>query len=802
MAPQSNAVAAGTTPPTANVPAAPSRRMASFRTFGWLRGAGWGLNAQTNAKKQEEVAKEVPAAIEETAAISSAIVPFQSPIDAVAIIEKEIERPPTRQYTPSSGMEISRSRVASPAIRDTSPFAGSETRSNNPPVRKATPRMYEDNEEYILNPPQEETADAMAGDENMGTTGGTADNGAGAAGMAKRGGGKLKLAALNILRRRSNSNVRREAEDEEPHGFPRRRGSVVGLQAYLTLSRLSVNWIIQDQSQRNSEKGGGFSRKGLFSPTLTLTQASPPGSQAPTRRTTRLQKAPPAELLRQRKSRTGSQHFDDSFAGGNSRHSGWESNDVRLSSSRSSATGALVLREENCAQLTPDATMITGGNAPGGLFPRPSSVKRNLSDGPQRSANGSPPGSAPVENGTASSGPRPLGFTPMNPYGTMKITEAASIETRVKELEIKAEVLYEFMNSLQTAAVQRRSSEPTTELSQSVRSQFREDTSYGKRPDTSNTMESFRNVNYSDASASVSTEGPRQRGNMGRRPPSPMEASSTSSYVSKNTRDMHERAFNHLRNFPASSTETDTASKRTVTNASMSTITPNHHHHQHHHHHDDRGQNEYRPKTPPPPGVPLEEFHDVLNLVKREQRARKKLERQIAHLTAQINMVQHHQLAQLAHQEHFYHHRNMGPAIGSSSYPAVSAAPSAASLRPGFQSLQRKTSSEVPTPDHTPPRGNGDLVHRQLFAGFDGVSAHDSDSDDDSRRYFGVDDDEDVWEVPSETARPSPTRNSNASGGVHLAPPHPTAAQKRTMSISQITEKASLAAAVRMKHHP
>lgn len=121
-------------------------------------------------------------------------------------------------------------------------------------------------------------------------------------------------------------------------------------------------------------------------------------------------------------------------------------------------------------------------------------------------------------------------------------------------------------------------------------------------------------------------------------------------------------------------------------------------------------------------------------------------------------------------------------------------------LRPDFGSIRRKTSSEVPTPDLTPPRTSPTNYHAipgNLFNGFDsdlmiGDSDYEND-DDDGGLFLGVDaDDNEVWETPAEEME-SMLHDSDSDRIFRETLSAFPSSQPRTMSLSQLTHKSSLA---------
>lgn len=490
-----------------------------------------------------------------------------------------------------------------------------------------------------------------------------------------------------------------------------------------------------------------------------------------------------------------------------SRPHDWGAVGRRPSSSQSSHPGGAA-RGDDVAQ---DPSIVTGGNVPGGLYPRPSSLKRHWSDGPQaRRGSASQMGGtlgSPTRAATEGSDrPRPLSF--LNHYGSMKITEAVTLESRVRDLENQVATLQTYVTTthVPTTQLERRPSQKSPHLSHksshltdksaqtspALGPPFAEEMALSKRPDTAQsdvTTSTFMHEHDSEYSAAPESStnggpskisGPMGWGGTMRRgdPLTPNKTpygDSVCSY-SDETVNLRNGPYGPRDSAPGPSTD---ASKRSTV-YSMDTITPNNH--------QGRGydMDYHRERAVQTPVVPLTEYTSVLKQLKREYRARKRLETQMQTLQEQMNHVLHRQLLQC---DPIY---NVGrsPTITARSLATTSAA---STQRPELLMNGRRASSEVPTPDLTPPRGRQDFarIGPHLFTNFDSNASATDDMDDDSQRSFpfGADDEgSENWQTPAEDTR-------SLLIGSHLAPPLPLATQKRTMSISQITEKASLASA-------
>jgi len=538
------------------------------------------------------------------------------------------------------------------------------------------------------------------------------------------------------------------------------------------------------------------------------TAAGAASASAPPRRG-RLQKPPPTDLLLRRRSTMAEPNRKGSVDPVESRPPGWGTVALRPSSSQSSHPGGAA-RGDDVAQ---DPSVVTGGNVPGGLYPRPSSLKQHRSGEPQgrrgsTSQMGGPAGSPTRAATGGPDRPRPLSFAGMfNHYGPMKITEAATLESRVRDLENQFATLQTYVTThVSTTQLESRPSQQPSHLSHksshltdksaqtspALGPPFAEEMTLSKRPDTAQsdvTTSTFMRGNDSEYSAAPesSTNGAPSKmsgsvdwGAVRRGGPltpnkSPYGDSSVCSYTSDETVNLRNRPYGPRNAPPGPSTD---ASKRSTV-YSMETVTPRNHQGR------DYDMDYPRERAVQTPVVPLTEYNNVLKQLKREYRARKRLEVQMQTLQEQMNHVLHRQLLQC---DPIY---NVGrsPTITARSLATTSAA---STQRPDMLMNGRRASSEVPTPELTPPRGKPDLarIGAHLFPNFDSNASATDYMDDDNRSFsFEVDDEgSENWQTPAEDPR-------SLLIGSHLAPPLPLTTQKRTMSISQITEKASLASA-------
>jgi hypothetical protein len=192
-----------------------------------------------------------------------------------------------------------------------------------------------------------------------------------------------------------------------------------------------------------------------------------------------------------------------------------------------------------------------------------------------------------------------------------------------------------------------------------------------------------------------------------------------------------------------------------------------------------------------PSSVKLSEYTGMVALVKREQKARKRLEQQVSALQEQMAAVLHRQLM---------------------TEPSRSVAvANHGSLRPEFSTLQRKLSSEeVPTPDITPPSSSAarQPPGAHLFQSFDSVPMSDSSEDDgpspdeeeeEGRQEKGGGfykarngDTSEIWKTPLEDGELALERADSVTtfGEESTMQIFPSSAE-RTMSLSQLTQKKS-----------
>ncbi|KAH8147593.1 uncharacterized protein LAJ45_08421 [Morchella importuna] len=550
---------------------------------------------------------------------------------------------------------------------------------------------------------------------------------------SKTKGAKLKM-ALSLLRRRSNNNLRRAFADpveERYESTDEREPFIEPLMDpdFIDRSNAGSRLSSAPSTVRPQQKSSGF--KFAFTARNHNRQV--------------LTKQPPADTRRPRRATVASVVFDPSM----SRDPERPRTSVWSTSPRPGSSQSVIPKEEGF--MNGDGTPGTPG---GGLFPRPASLQRNWSDGPRhhRDASGvsnadSCGGDAPRPASQAPDRGRPVSFAGMlNGYSSMKITEAVSLETRVKELEKEVETLKEFITQNGAIPLRRNFSTVPGSLSD---------------PNCLDVPSFLRSLSISSAGSSDkvdSSEFPSTPKNLNA-PPRP--EGSLKARASAQKREETLKALEGNRE--------DTKNKRDTSSTIRAPKST------------DRSPS---PVTPTPT-VSIAQYTGLLSLVKREQRARRKAEAQISNLQEQMALVLHRQL------------------LSSSPTDTVH---SSNRLRSGFGSIRRKTSSEVPTPDLTPPRTSPTNYHAipgNLFTGFDseaGIDESDYENDDESL-FIGVDaDDNEIWETPAED-RESMIGDDSDSDRIFRetmsAFPSPggqgNGDTQRTMSLSQLTHKSSLA---------
>ena len=404
--------------------------------------------------------------------------------------------------------------------------------------------------------------------------------------------------------------------------------------------------------------------------------------------------------------------------------------DSRPRSSQSTLPGENLAADElGDSIFTRESAAFVGGGASsptaGGLFPRPASLQRHWSDGLQKQAEAATERKPTPTNDSVgislgitprirqgSQDPdriRPLSFGGIsNGYGNMRITEAAALEVRVNELESQVSDLRTIIADANWPP--RAGSMPFGE------SVLRSSPSHSfSRPDSDTAVAPDESVHRYEQMSPWGSLGAR------------------------------DRTLSALEGFPPDGeNKCNTLSTiRAPRRASMRSISES------------------------PHSVSVSEYNKVVAMVKREQRARKRLEQQVANLQAQIATVLHHQLI------------------------SESASRSQTMLGSRFSShLHRKTSSEVPTPDITPPSSRSDVRQSRrsmnMFTSFDSHDAgSDGDEDDDGEApdYYAQ---HESWRTPTEEKdNPFDGLCGDNTFGDALSSFAP--AQGRTLSLSRLT---------------
>ncbi|KAL7267502.1 hypothetical protein RUND412_009909 [Rhizina undulata] len=577
---------------------------------------------------------------------------------------------------------------------------------------------------------------------------------------SKTTGNKLKM-ALSLLRRRSNSNLRKDYEIRNQRGERPRVSSPFN----------EVNFEYADR--RNVEPN----RSASSPPSVVLTTATPQKSSGfgfgrgiKTHSRQVLTKPQPSTTRRPRRATVTSGSYD--MEHGLERRSGGY---TELQPRPASSQGGAVRMEEGPSSdsiLNPDngpsGMSSIGAGAGGGLFPRPNSLQRNWSDGarPNRESGARlhigerSPGDS---SGRASHDPdrlRPLSFGGvLHGYGSMKITEAASLESRVRDLESQVATLQSYISQQNSVPQEQRLFPSMTLHRQPLQSPFDEQKMH-KRNFSASTASSSVVPDYADEPQTPKNKAPF---NQFEAPETPKPSTPTPSTIKKREEAIRALEGNSSSTLSRRNTSSTIRAVAMVARSKRSSSGS-----------EDGNRS-------PMPVVSLAQYTGLVTVVKREQRARRKLENQVANLQEQMSLVLHrHLLAQ----------SSMNPLINEAN---------GTGLRPDFNSIRRKTSSEVPTPDLTPPRVSpieSMVPNGNPFSGFDSELITDGSEE---SLYMGVEPDEhEIWETPGE--------GSGNNIGIHKwvnegGYPEGSSAyrnsyrssQTRTMSLSQLTHKSSLA---------
>jgi hypothetical protein len=181
----------------------------------------------------------------------------------------------------------------------------------------------------------------------------------------------------------------------------------------------------------------------------------------------------------------------------------------------------------------------------------------------------------------------------------------------------------------------------------------------------------------------------------------------------------------------------------------------------------------------------MAEYTGIVAMVKREQKARRRLEQQVAALQEQMAAVLHRQL--------------IADSTQSRSPLLENVSPRRRHHHPDFNALHRKASSEVPTPDITPPpSSSSNAAQRQsanLFTSFDsgGASPGSDDGHSTVNSFYDANrTHSDAWQTPSEEKENMLERTDSVSTfGETLLDFPPPGGGSRTLSLSQLTLKSS-----------
>ena len=456
----------------------------------------------------------------------------------------------------------------------------------------------------------------------------------------------------------------------------------------------------------------------------------------------------------------------------------WPHVDARPRSSQSTLPGELTAPDEPSSEsIFSRESAALGAPSPsqGGLFPRPASLQRHWSDvgsaaqqqqQQQQKPDVSTPDPKPLlaperVSQLRSNDPdriRPLSFGGLsNGFGTLRITEAAALESRVKELETHVADLRSIIADAANWPPSRQQQQPFdgSALSSHLGA-------FNRSPGQSfSRLDSDTAVAPEDSPLLYDQLSPR--GSLGRD---------------------RERALSVLEGL-----HLDPDNKRNT----LSTIRGPRRGSM-------RSVSENSPQSHlPPPGMP--EYSGIVAMVKREQKARRRLEQQVAALQEQMAAVLHRQLVDQT----------------SRSQSALdNPSPSRRTHDFSISPVHRKaSSSEIPTPDVTPPSSSAaaaaarQSANLNLFMSFDGSGRAASDGDDDDHHhhhhhhhhhpphhdsdFYKPASESDAWKTPAEEKGNLMERTDSTStfGDALMAFPPPAGAG-RTLSLSQLTQSSSL----------
>jgi hypothetical protein len=375
----------------------------------------------------------------------------------------------------------------------------------------------------------------------------------------------------------------------------------------------------------------------------------------------------------------------------------WKDIDARPQSSQSTIPGENIAPDEPSESIFSRESIAVGAPSPaaGGLFPRPASLQKHWADGLRKQAEASSERKPTPEGAIGLGIPspiarirenslqdpdriRPLSFNGVpNGYGNisngysgnMKITEAAALEIRVSELEAQ-------VADLRGIIAESANWQPPRQM-----------------PFDDGVLRSSPSRSFSRPDSDTAV-GPDE---------SVLRFESISPRGSVAARDRSLAALEGL--------NIDNENKRNT----LSTIRGPR-----------RGSTSMRSTSDSPQSVTLSEYTGIVAMVKREQKARKRLEQQVAVLQEQMAAVLHRQLV------------------------SETTSRNSTILDARFNAhIHRKASSEVPTPDITPPASAAARQSANMFTSFDhGTSdGEDDDEEDGTGSFYGQ---SDAWKTPAE----------------------------------------------------
>lgn len=425
----------------------------------------------------------------------------------------------------------------------------------------------------------------------------------------------------------------------------------------------------------------------------------------------------------------------------------WSDLEGRPRSSQSSIRGIGILPEPSSDSIFSRESAPLGGTSPdGGLFPRPASLRRDWSDGfPKRESVSRP---APISSRIPSLQStrlsnadriRPVSFGGIstNALGAMKITEAASLETRVKELEAQLSQLSNLVGP-----------PPDWPMKESKSADTAPQRSGLSNPPV-NALGLSSTSEPSPKSSTVSL--PEQQ--LILTPEIPNTPGSRTEEVDKfaNAVGQREVTLQALEGL-GRNLNVDSNDKRATTSTIRASRPLS-------------GSLSNRRSASPAP-VTVDEYESLMALLKEEQQARKKLEARVEQLAALL--------------------RETGLHISAAGSSAISRSGSNVALR----------AESVPTPDLTPPpsspsRGNENnrTGLGTFFQNFDGAAL---DTDDES--FFDRPEsamESDTFETPTEERRFGLSHMDANDGNGYYGAPTFAHHEERTLSLSELTRRRS-----------